>query len=188
MARFTTIVSIVGQDADALVSEVASRATNVGAVRLADFEEEQPRDRLRLAWREAQRRKTIYTLTDFDPMQPVVDAWAARSMGNEHHLPLEVASVERMELPEYLFVADDLEGERLHWYHGLMHGYSSRRVVTVERFPDAVHRALEHLRPDRPFPSAEMVSRAALDFAPTRLSKASETGRASIATSFVTRG
>ena len=185
MARFTTIVALIGQDTGPLVSAVATRATNVGAVLLRDFEPEEPRNRLRLAWREAQRRKAIYTLTDFDPMQPVVDAWAQRSTGHEHDLSLEVASTAKMELPEYLFVTDDLEGELVHWYHGLMHGYSSRRVVTVERLPEAIHSALEHLRADRPFPNADVVARAALDFAPTRLSRSTDSGKASIATSFV---
>lgn len=185
MARFTTIVALIGQDTGPLVSAVADAATNVGAVLLRDFAAEEPRIRMRVAWREAQRRKTIYTLTDFDPMQPVVDAWAARSKGIEHDLPLEVGAIERMELPEYLLVTEDLQGEIVHWYHGLMHGYSSRRVLAVARLPQAVHGALEHLRADRPFPSAEIVARAALDFVPTDLSRSSDSGRASIATSFV---
>lgn len=178
-------MALIGQGTAPLVSAVASSATNVGSVLLGDFEPEESRIRLRLAWREAQRRKTIYTLTDFDPMQPVVDAWAARSTGDVHELPLEVASTARMELPEYLLVTDDLEGELVHWYHGLMHGYSSRRVVTVERLPEAIYGALEHLRADRPFPNAEIVARAALEFAPTDLSRSTDSGRASIATSFV---
>lgn len=182
MARFTTIVAVIGPDAGPLVAASAHQATNVGAVRLEDFEHEDTRVRLRLAWSEAQRRKTIYTLTDFDPMQPVVDAWAARSSGGDHRLSLEVGLSERTELPEYVLITDDVGGETVHWYHGLLHGFASKRVLTVRRSPEAILGTLEHLRSDRAFPTADVVSQEALDFAPTRLSRSPEDGASDTAT------
>ncbi len=170
MARFTTIVAVIGQEVGPLVSALADKATNVGAVLLDDHGADDVRERIRLAWREAQRRKTIYTLTDFDPMQQIVEAWAARSRGDDHQLSLEIGLVERLELPEYLLVTGDVADETVHWYHGLLHGFASRRVLAVQRSPEAIQGVLEHLRSDRPFPAADVVSRAALDYAPTRLS------------------
>jgi hypothetical protein len=170
VARFTTIVAVIGPDAGSLVSAVAHDATNVGAVRLRDVDPENDRDALHSAWREAQRRKAIYTLIDFDPMERVVAEWCARLTGADHRLDVEVGLTGAEKLPDYLLVIDEVEGAAVQWYHGLLRGFAPRRVVTVGATPGSVHDALIRLRPERSLPDAHVVAEAALVYVPTGLS------------------
>lgn len=169
VVRFTTLVAVIGPDAGPIVSRVAHDATNVGVVRLEDGEGEDDRHRLRHAWREAQRRKAVYTLVDFDPIERVVAAWCARLTGVENDLDVEVGLTGPERLPEYVLVTDDTEGPAIQWYHGLLRGFAPRRVMTVTATPASVHDALTRLRPERDLPTADVVARAALTYAPTGL-------------------
>jgi hypothetical protein len=168
--RFTTIVSVISPAAGEIVDAVAAGAANVTAVRQAHVEAGGEPSRRRLAWAEAARGRNIYTLVDFDPAQPLVDAWVARLGGDPHAMDTVSGVVGQGGLAEYFLVADDVAGERVHWYHGLLHSLAPRRVVPIESRPASVVDSLAHLRPSPPFPDAATLVRAALSYVPTGLS------------------
>jgi hypothetical protein len=100
---------------------------------------------------------TTYALGDEDPLAPVADAWVRRfdEAGPVGELEVAVtATVARwragtVELPDYYLVTgvEDLTPTRRHWYFGVLHDASPRRIVPVD--PDArrVLGALEALPP-----------------------------------------
>ena len=178
MARLTTIVALVADDAREIVQAVAADAMNVTAVLREAQEELDSTFPQSAAWRQAERGSNVYTLIDFDPMESVVAAWTARLEGAEHSLDVEVGRTGRIELPEYVLVADDIEDGRVHWYHGHLRSYAPRRVLTTKPTPAAVHRRLSQLRSDRPLPRSDEVALAALDYSPTTMSSSEATNTA----------
>lgn len=175
MPRFTTVVAVISDDARELVSAVDENAANTTAVRLADFEGAEDADQRRIAWSEATRRRNVYTLIDFDPLTPLVEAWVARLQGRTDALDAAPALVEPDSLAEYFLIADDVEGDVLHWYHGLLRGFAPRRVVAIRPNPTSIMEALAHLKAAPAFPSADAIARTALEYVPTGLSTGEET-------------
>lgn len=175
MARFTTIIAMVADRATELVHAVEEDATNVTAVRIDDQPFETVSDRRRAAWADAERRRNVYTITDFDPLAPLLEAWAKRLGGDAHAMDSALALVDRRALPEYVFVDDTLEDDSIHWYLGLLRGFSVNRVVPVSPTPWAVINALGHLRSGPLFPTSAGVVAAALDYVPTGLAKGDDT-------------
>lgn len=174
VVRLTTLVAVIGPEAGPIVSRVAHDAANVGVVRVEDGKGEDEREDLLIAWGEAQRRRTIYTLVDFDPMAAVVAAWGSRLTGGENDLDVEVGLTGGDRLPDYVLVTEGTEGPAIQWYHGLLRGFAPRRVVTVAASPTSIHDALTRLRPGRGFPAADVVAKAALTYAPTDLTGAGD--------------
>lgn len=168
--RFTTIVCVVAACAGELVTAVAKAATNVSGVVSADIAAPDDDARRRLAWAEAMRRRNVYTLVDFDPLAGLAAAWAARLGGDTNAMDAAEGLVTIGETAEYLLVADDLDGDAVHWYHGFMHGLAPQRVVMIEPHPESILTALAHLRPSPQFPQAETIVRRARDYVPTTLS------------------
>jgi hypothetical protein len=168
--RFTTIVLLVSPRASELVSDVAADATNVTAVRIGDAEGASEAERRRDAWSEARRRRNVYTLIDFDPLTELIEAWNDRLRGRDQSLEAVVGTVDADTLAEYVFVADDVEGEIVHWYHGLLRRFAPRRVLTVRSHPASILDALAHLRPSPALPNGDVIAQAALEYVPTGIS------------------
>lgn len=170
MKRFTTIVVLVSPRAAELVSDVAADAKNVTAVRIADAEGANEAERRRDAWSEARRRRNVYTLIDFDPLTELIEAWADRLRGRDQSLEAAIGTVAEDSLAEYVLVADDVAGEIVHWYHGLLRRFAPRRVLTVTSHPASILDALAHLEPSPAFPKGDVIARAALEYVPTEIS------------------
>ena len=171
MARFTTIVALVADRADEVVAAVEAGATNVSAVRA-------PGDAtsdIRSAWSDAERRRNVFTLTDFDPHAGLVDAWVRRLGGERHAMDAGEALLLVDSLPEYYFVDEAIEDDRVHWYLGMLRSMSPRRVVPVGADPGSVIAALTHLAAGPALPGAKALLRKAAGYVPTGLTVTSST-------------
>jgi hypothetical protein len=176
MARFTTIVTVISHLATELVMDTARAAANVSGVVLPTEDAEQPSDRRAAAWADAERHKSVYTLTDFDPLQPVIEAWAARLQGRDNDLAI-VAGLATGALAEYVLVTEELDEPVVHWYLGLLKTMAPQRIIAITPTPGSILDALSHLRPERAFPDAATVARAALSYVPTSLSAPDHAGQ-----------
>ena len=174
MARFTTIVALVAPEATELVRAVERDATNVSSISAEDRRFDTAPERRRAAWADAERGRNVYTLTDFDPLEPLVDAWTRRLDGETHALDAAGALVETHTLPEYVLLDDAIDDSSVHWYLGLLRGYSPNRVVPVRPDPSAVVEALGHLRSGPAFPSPGELARAATEYVPTGITGSPE--------------
>lgn len=170
MSRFTTVVLLVSSISSELVTAVEADAANVTAVRMVDTAGDDDTQRRRSAWSAATHGRNVYTLVDFDPLADLANAWVDRLQGRSHALDAATGLVEDDDLAEYVLVADDVEGDAVHWYHGLMRGFAPRRIITVKPNPASIVDALAHLKPAPAFPSVEEIVRAALEYVPTGMS------------------
>jgi hypothetical protein len=114
----------------------------------------------------ARRRSSIYTLTDLDPLEPVVRAWAARLTGEEHDLETAIGLVRDEPVPDYYLVASDLEGDVVHWYLDHVYRLADRRVVPVATTVSAILRTVGRLPRGPELPLAPKLAEAARDYVP----------------------
>lgn len=136
----TTVIAIVGSEAQRCVKRLATASNVVAAV---PESEAPPLQRAVTAWEEARKVHVPYLVHDADPLALVADAWVRRFDETGPAGELEVTVNETLarwragslELPDYYIVldADGLEPTRRHWYLGFLYAKRSRRVIPARR-------------------------------------------------------
>ena len=162
----TTVVAVVGEEADACLRALAD-AANVAVVAVpAEPPPDDPWTRAQEAWRRTVRSKARFTVHAVDPLAEVGDAWAAgfdsaaAPTGARGRLEVAVAGTlarwraDTIGLPDYYLVLspDDLPAERRHWYLGVLHRAAPHRVVPVPAEREAVLAAIARLPAGRWWP------------------------------------
>ncbi|MDH4075440.1 MAG: hypothetical protein OEY41_08110 [Acidimicrobiia bacterium] len=166
----TTVVAVVGDEAEACLRALAG-AANVATVAVpAEPPPDDPWTRAQEAWRRTVRSKARFTVHAVDPLAEVGDAWAAGfdlvapgaagSSGARGRLEVAVAGTlarwraDTIGLPDYYLVLapDDLPSDLRHWYLGVLHRAAPHRVVPVAAEREAVLAAIARLPAGRWWP------------------------------------
>lgn len=147
----TTVLAVVGPKAAACVTSLEA-ARNVTT--LLTSSEDDPVQQTMKAWRQAARSRSLYTVHNADPLQPVVDSWSALFDGGPRG-DLEVAVAETLArersgaigLPDFYLVVDpeNFAGRKRDWYLGVLHRAAPHRVVPVAPEGELVRAALASL-------------------------------------------
>lgn len=178
MKRTTTLIVTVGRSFDGPSERVADAAGNV-ARELAPNPEESLTDwidKLRPAWKAAQRRSTIYTILTRDPLEPVVREWARRLEGARSDLELAIGLVGDAPMPDFYLIDPGISGSRSHWYLDHLARLAPRRIVLTEPTEPAVLTAVRRLPYGSPLPEASEVLSSARSYVPVpELDPAAET-------------
>lgn len=168
----TTVVAVVGNEAEACLRALADAANVATVLPAADARD--PDDswaRAQEVWRRTVRSKARFTLHAADPLAEVGDAWAAEferpeaaaasgGAGARGRLEVAVAGTvarwraDTLGLPDYYLVLapEDLPVDRRHWYLGVLHRAAPHRVVPVPAEREAVLAAIAHLPAGRWWP------------------------------------
>ncbi len=164
MAAQATIISVITDNASELCAAADAVATNVHSVGAPDSESDGS-DRTE-RWHLAKRKPPVYALVPFDPLQALIDAWAARLTGTADDFEVTVGVVGAIELPDYYLVDEDLGDPARAWYFELVYSLSPARVDAFHRTVDGLIAAIRSLRAGRALPDVRTIANQARTFVP----------------------
>ncbi len=168
MQRTTTLIATVGRAFDLPVERAAAAAENVAREVAPEPVESLPDwvEKLRSAWRAAQRRSTIYTVLTLDPLGPVVREWARRLEAKQSDLELAIGLTTDAPMPDFYLVDPAISGAISHWYLDHLAKLAPRRVILTEPTAAAVLEAVRRLPYGRALPKTADVIESARTYVP----------------------
>lgn len=153
MPAMTTLLCVVGSNAQPAIGQASSSATNL-TVEVPSTEQDDPVGRtseLAAAWKRAATHGSVFTAVPMDPLAVVVEQWALRLEGNSHELELSIGLVGEIPVPDFWIVADDLPAPHSHWYYEHLAHVARGRVLMRSITPGALRRTIGSL-PSAPLP------------------------------------